>query len=445
MNYGAETNTPFFMHLPSLGVLNNGAKTINIDNMTYDKFLLNDLTRVAALLCLNDGQPRKFHSSDDVFESYLRFANVTSMLEYFLENFEHIILMYIYSRFGKIFEVSIERVNDPVVKFPIGCYTSNTHLVVLYTPARLQEYIERLSMSIFLYATDSEDAELSATVSRMWNVQRVKRPKNKRLEELLQVDERDLINGKNQLFPSFHNTLPVEIGDFMSGVNGLNKNDCKKNQTELRCSSFGDTTGFIPINIDRQSVLSDPFVINKTHRVEENLSFLSSSLMPTFKKKRTNGGTLKDTEDFNKHIFRGNEVNPNLETIHNYLESQQMMLQFNSIFCYGNRTSLIYLAGIRTILSTAIRPIVDQFVISNDRTGKPKPKMPTPGTKNTQDIVNSDQPAILRKNKIDAQKTTELQPCLKSGTGFSKLGKNLDIIYHTLKQQRLNIDVCVRN
>lgn len=115
----------------------------------------------------------------------------------------------------------------------------------------------------------------------------------------------------------------------------------------------------------------------------------------------------------------------------NYLASQNMMLYFNRIFSEQNKAPLLFLSTIRTILSTAVRPIVDLFVLNADE--------------KQQDANNKRRRRHFAKFECAPKRNIQqkLITIDVDGKGSSEDLKfnNLNI---NLRQKRLNIDVFIK-
>lgn len=163
---------PHFVQVPATSCLldtQQDTKSVYVDNMPYDLFILTDLTRCAAILkfCEDPDNVTETSSTDEIFDAYIRLSKQhdDGIMNFFLTNFEQVLLMYISARFGNLFNVIIERVKEPLVKFPVGCFVEKTNLIVIYSPPALIEYVDRLSMSLlytssnsFIRNNDSSDA-----------------------------------------------------------------------------------------------------------------------------------------------------------------------------------------------------------------------------------------------------------------------------------------------
>lgn len=351
--------------------------------MDYDNFLLNDLTRSAAVILMSQDLENsdEFSSTDDIFESFLKFSRSQgSIMNYFLSKFEQILTMYIYARFGNLFNVIVERVKDTLVKFPIGVFVDNSNLIVIYSPAKLIEFVERLSMSIFLYSSDNGFIR-NRDSDNVFNSQAMK-IHDERLKRFLQLEKEQEVQYNN----SFHDSLPREYADFFNGITGFVDDNRETRLDQLVCEN-----------------VHQPFLNTQPN----DYSLLSySSTRPC---------------QFANDDFGTDDA---LFFTSNYLVAQKMMLEFNKMFSEANKSDLMFLASIRTIMATAVRPIVDLFIVQNETKEREHKEARRRAT--TKSVIRGKLPL----------NTTIIEACREKHENFTQES--------SLRQQRLNIDVCVR-
>lgn len=386
---------PHFMHLPT----SSGSgidRSVYIDNMTYDHFLLTDLARCAAILRMSSDLDNvtEFFSTDDIFEQYLKFAKSNSILDYFLINFERILTMYVHARFGNLLTVIVERVKEPLVKFPIGCFVDHSNLIIIYSPEKLCKFVDRLSMSIFLYA--SENGFIRNRENDSVFNSRGMREHEERLKKFLNIEQK---NSGPHYSKSFNDTLPTEYKDFFSGINSFASN----NKSHFTCDRY---TPLLSTDVQGNFDMIAYSSSRQCEKVTEEDSLYS--------------GCDLDGEDA---VF--------LTT--NYLASKKMMLEFNKVFEENNKSVLLYLSAIRTILSTAVRPVVDLFIVKSDE--KIKEHRDNQRKKVNRLACAAAAPSIIKSGRFVPQQTTIVEQCKN---------RRVEMIDSSLRQQRLNIDVCVR-
>lgn len=383
---------PHFIRVPAQD--ENNTKSVFIDNLTYDMFLLTDLTRCAAILkfCEDPDNITETTSSDAIFDSYFKLTKnlETGIMNYFLTNFEQILLMYIHSRFGNLFHVIIERVKEPLVKFPIGCFVDKTNLIVIYSPPTLIEYVDRLSMSLLLYSSNNGFIRNSDS-NEIFKSKAIKAFDDK-MKSILNVDDLQ----HTFYSDSYHSKASREIGEFLNGI----APNYEENMEQLTCDNL--THPSITKTIISTFAMShfDPIAFSSTRVCYDNEN---------------------DDDD--------NEINTNdaLFLTSNYIAAQNMMLDFNRIFSEKNKSSLLFLSTIRTLLSTAVRPIVDLFVIRADE----KEQKINNKRKRQHFDCNT------QKNKLQQKFTTVDVDGNRSVTENN--------INTNLRQKRLNIDVHIKN
>lgn len=391
---------PHFIHVPKQS--DETTKTVFIDNLPYDLFLLTDLTRCAAILkfCEDLDNITETTSTDSIFNAYIKLAKKVEggIMNYFVANFEKILLMYIHARFGNLFNVIIERVKEPLVKFPIGCFVEKTNLVVIYSPPALIDYIDRLSMSLLMYSsnngfirsTDSERAFQSRGVQLF----------DDKIKALINVDNLQCTHTTN----SYHSKAPRQVEQFLNGI----APNYEESVGQLTCDSIAHPS------VAKMAISTIPI----PHF--DPISFSSTRICYDNEADRD-----KDGADDNDELFLTS----------NYIAAQNMMLNFNGVFSERNKSLLLFLSSIRTILSTAVRPIIDLFIIRADD------KEQKNANKRKRHFSHLD---CTAKNKLQ-QRLVSIDVNGASGDVCGGSGGVAETLNVNLRQKRLNIDVYIKN
>ena len=309
-----------FVQTPTLN--SNVYRSMYLDQQPYDLFLLNDLIRTAAILCLCDkGRGYcPFYSPDSIMEQYVKLSRERNILRYFIDNFEEILLMYIYSRFGKSFNVNIERVKDTGVAFPIGSFVCQTELYVVYNPFELISYLEKIALSIFLYS--GENGFVSKKINR-------RQAKCTEGPNTTVVDER---------FKKMLNVKPYQNYAYISSE----------------------------LIQDKDKKMNGISVINSLSTDENNSPFMNMYCQrPTVLLQSTT--SYAQTQEYNAQppIIPGPLACES--EVESYINSQCIMIGFNSFFSEKHRITLLYLDCIRTLLYTGLASINTLFILENHR------------------------------------------------------------------------------
>lgn len=401
---------PHFVHVQapnSIMATQQDTKSVFVDNMPYDLFILTDLTRCAAILkfCEDPDNITETSSTDEIFDLYIKLSKQfdDGIMNFFLTNFEQILLMYIHARFGNLFNVIIERVKEPLVKFPVGCFVDKTNLIVIYSPPSLIEYIDRLSMSLLLY-TSSNSFIRNNNSNEVFKSRAMKIFEDK-IHKVLNT------GGNVQqtyISDSLHSRAPQVVREFLNGI-APNYDD---NMSQITCDTLAHTT--------IAKTVASTFAMSHY----DHIAFSSA---------RACYDDDNDDDNANGENYINNNSNDALFLTSNYLATKNMMLYFNRIFSEQNKSSLLFLSTIRTILSTAIRPIIDLFVLNaderqqeatNKRRRKQFTRLECTSKRNIQQkLINVEVDDSGSRSSIDSK--------------FNHVNMNL-------RQKRLNIDVHIK-
>lgn len=368
-----------------------GTSILRIDNLPYEQYILNDYTRVAAVLLLCNGHMQGFSSTDDTFEHYLQLANSISIRDYFLQNFEEIMLMYVYARFGNLFRVVLERVPETSVSYPIGVFLKNNIVCITYSPLQLTEVVNNIALTIFLYGGRSRFLQSTATA-------------NEQGGDVDDDDDKDGHGGggggggdnngdrprsnllgvprplnSDRFEASIHSTM--QAGSFLSGVNNHSVDmACYRRERVIKRPTF-------------EPLFSAPY------------------------------NTCPNNDD----PSGGGDGSDGRRTT-TYLNAQKMMLAFNIIYNESNKVPLLDLACLRVLLATAVRPIIDALHVATENSTAQKQRK--------QKFSVRSQPAAVRTGKI-----TQIAHIIQKQNRDEMHTYN--VLCTGLLRQRLNIEVAV--
>lgn len=155
------------LFIPTINVLQERSLdkrlTLNVDFQNNELYILQELTRSAAILNYihtNGRQTGGGGGSDDdrskVNNVFERFLNIDDPMSLFIDNFEQFFAMYIHSKYGrnnfKIFMKECEKSN---VAYPINVFEDGMCIFMQYNKCELRTYIYNIITMFYYYTGQS--------------------------------------------------------------------------------------------------------------------------------------------------------------------------------------------------------------------------------------------------------------------------------------------------
>lgn len=157
-------NTTLF--IPTINVLQENSLDqrlhLNIDFQNNDLYILQELTRSAALINYihNSSKTVLSHSKAKLNNVFDMFLQIQDPMAIFLDNFEHFFAMYMHSKYGKNnFKLYMKECEKSPVAYPVSVFAEGMCIFMQYNPQELRAYIYNI-MTMFYYYTGQNFYEM---------------------------------------------------------------------------------------------------------------------------------------------------------------------------------------------------------------------------------------------------------------------------------------------